>query len=135
MSEVRIDLGRLLQRRELPDAGIDAMEARIVVVQEVPLKAEVRFYAVRGDDRQRLPQHEVMKMLCTHFTQKPVTELSAVELHFEVLALRAVSARMWPIYEAAKKWRVEHNEDHNGCAATANLYAAVDAAVAAEEVK
>lgn len=128
------DLGMLVQRCELPEAaGMDAMEARVVVVQEVPPKAELRFYAVRGEDRQRLSQQEATRMLRDHVPQKPVTELSNVELLVEVLVLRAEMARMQPIYEAAKKWRLEHNENHNCCDAVSTLYGAVDAAVAAEE--
>jgi hypothetical protein len=132
----REDLGTLVQRCALPSgAGMDALEARIVGVQEVPPKAELRFYAVYGDDRQRLSTHEATILLRAHVPQKPVTDLSDVELLVEVSALRTEAARMRPVYEAAKKWRYEAAKkwraEHN-CDAVADLYGAVDAAVASE---
>ena len=127
------DLGTVVQRCELPaTAGMDALEARLVGVQEVPPKAELRFYAVRGDVRQRLSQQEATTLLRDHVPQKPITELSDVELIVEVSALRTETARMRPVYEAAKKWRAEHNDNHECCDTVANLFAAVDAAIAAE---
>jgi hypothetical protein len=129
----REDLGTLVQRCALPNgAGMDALEAR-VVVQEVPPKSELRFYAVRGEDCWQLSQQEATSLLRTHVPQKSIADLSGVELLVEVSALRVETAGMRPVYEAAKKWRVEHNENHNCCDAVADLYAAIDAAVAAEE--
>ena len=128
------DLGTLIQRCALPESsGMDAMESRVVVVQEVPPKAELYFYAVRGEDRQRLSQQETTRLLRNHVPQKPVTELSNVELLVEVSALRFEAARLRPVYEAARKWRIEHNESHNCCDAVSNLFNAVDIAVAMEE--
>ncbi len=103
------DLGMILQRCTLPPAAkIDALEARMVPVQEVPPRDELRFYAVRGADRERLTSHAARKLLRDHGPPpKPVGEMTEVELIVEVASLRADVERMEPVYEAAKAWRAD----------------------------
>lgn len=124
-------LGRLIQRRELPaSTGMDAMEARLVIVQEVPPKAEVRFYAVRGDLYEQLPSDDALSVLRNHVPPKPVTALSEDELLIEITVLRAEIAEIRPIYLAARTWR-EHRRSWPGdTTADGALVAAVDAATA-----
>lgn len=122
-------LGVLIQRSALPaSTGMDAMEARLVVVQEVPPKAEVRFYAVRGDCYEQLANDAALSVLRDHVPRKSVTALSEAELLVEVTVLRSEVAHMRPIYLAAKTWR-EHRRSWPGdTTADAALVAAIDAA-------
>ena len=126
------DLGELVQHCVLPkESGMDAMEAYLVVVQEVPTKAELRFYAVRGSERERLTNMAVRELLRAHVPPKPVAALSEVERLVEISVLRAEVDRLRPVYAAGRVWRaaVVHGIDDIGGKA---LVAAIDAAVAAE---
>lgn len=132
-------LGTLILRREMPEAsGMNAMEARLVVVQEVPSKAEVQFFAIQGDHRERMTSAIARKVLLDHVPQRPITELSEVELLVEVSGLRLEADRMRPVYEAAKAWRkgrareVDAAGQPRGKTGRA-LIDAVDAAVATED--
>jgi len=99
-------LGTVLQYAALPTAsGMDAIEARLVPVQEVPPRAEVHFYALRGGARERLTTAEATAVLHELVPQKAISTLSHVELLVEVSVLRTEVARLRPIYAAAKAWR------------------------------
>jgi hypothetical protein len=142
MSGEDADLGMLIQRCELPKvAGMDAMEARLVVVQEVPPKGELRFYALRGEYRELLTHDAALSILRAHVPQKPVDELSTAELMIEVSALRAEVDRVRPVYEAAKAWRARILQRPIAAAEGVvvgiadALVDAVDAAVAKENVR
>lgn len=127
-------LGMLIQRSVLPaSTGMDAMEARLIVVQEVPPKAEVRFYAVRGDYHEQLTSAAALAVLREHVPQKPVSELSDAELIIEVSTLRVEADRMRPVYAAAKAWRERRRLWSADVTADAALAGAVDAAVTAEK--
>lgn len=128
MTSEDVALGTLIQRCALPaSTGMDAMESRLVVVQEVPPKAEVHFYAVRGDLYERLPNDTALSVLRSHTPPKPVSTLSEVELLVEVSVLRAENAHMRPIYLAAKTWRDHRKAWPGDTTADAALVAAVDA--------
>jgi len=106
MQEEDNKLGTLIQRCELPkSANMDAIEARVVPVQEVPPKSDLRFFAVRGEERVPLTSAAAHATLRAHAPQKPLGALSEAELLVEVLFLRLESDRMRPVYEAAKAWR------------------------------
>jgi len=134
-------LGPVIQRAPMPHAaGMDALEARLVIVQEVPQKAEVQFFAVRGESRARLTTTAARAVLREHAPQKPIGELSDVELLVEVDVLRADVALMRPVYEAAKAWRADRKQIEQALLtrdreAADRLIAAVDAAIADEEKK
>lgn len=136
MTSAETGLGRLIQRRELPaSTGMDAMEARLVIVQEVPPKAEVRFYAVRGDLYEQLPSDDALSVLRNHVPPKPVTALSEDELLIEITVLRAEIAEIRPIYLAARTWR-EHRRSWPGdTTADAALVTAVDAAAGKDRTR
>ena len=134
MTTTKNDLGTLLQCCAMPaTTGMDAMESRVVVVQEVPLKMETLFYAVRGEDRELLTAQRASATLREHFPRKSVGELTEIELLVEVSILRDETDRMRPVYEAAKVWRA-HPASWGPADVTvdATLANAVDAAVAAE---
>jgi hypothetical protein len=132
-------LGPVIQRAPMPHAaGMDALEARLVTVQEVPPKVELQFFAVRGQDRTRMPSPAAHAMVRELIPQRPIGELSDVELLVEVSVLRAEAMRMRPVYAAAKAWRADRRQieqalltrDHE---AADRLIAAVDAAISDEE--
>lgn len=121
------DLGEIIQSAPLPAAaGMDAIEARLVVLQEVPAKAELRFYAVRGEDREHLSTPSALAILREHVPQRAIADLSEVELLVEVTVLRTEVARMRLVYEAAKKWRADRGQEHL-------LLVTIAAAIADEE--
>ena len=134
-------LGPVIQRAPMPHAaGMDALEARLVIVQEVPQKAEVQFFAVRGQDHERMPTAAALAMVRELIPQRPIGELSEVELLVEVSLLRSETARMRPVYAAAKAWRADRKQVEQALLtrdreASDRLIAAVDAAVADEEKK
>jgi hypothetical protein len=106
------DLGRLIQRVSMPAAsGMDGLEARLVDVQDVPRTGEVRFYAVRGEVRERLSTAAALAMLRAHIPQRPIHTLSNIELIVEVEVLRTEVARMRAVYEAAKAWLAADDHD------------------------
>jgi len=133
------NLGTLILRREMPEAsGMDAMEARLVVVQEVPPKREVQFFAIRGEERERMTSASTRKILLDHVPQRPITELSEAELLVEVSALRLEADRMRPVYAAAKAWRAGRERDVDAAgqprgATGRALIDAVDVAAATED--
>ena len=128
------NVGSVIQRAPLPAAsGMDAIEARLVIVQEVPSKAEVRFFAIRGESRERLTTPEATAVLREHVPQKHISELSEVELLVEVDVLRKETARMRPVYEAAKAWGAHRDAWPGDVTADAPLIAAVGVAVIAEK--
>ena len=140
--ETAADLGTLIQRAVLPtSAGMDAIEARLVLVQEVPPKQEVRFYAIRGEHCEQLTSDAAVSILRAHVPQKPVDDLSAADMMVEISVLRAEMDRLRPVYEAAKTWRT-HTRSWLASArswladATVDeaLARAVDAAVAANGI-
>lgn len=95
-------LGQLLSRCALPPAaGMDAVEARFVVVQDIPRRTELQFYGVRGEDRDRLSKYAVAVILRDHLPPTPPSSMRPVELLIEVMALRDELARLRPVYEAA----------------------------------
>lgn len=109
-------LGTLVQRGNLPwSAGMDAIEAWLVPVQEVPPKAELRFYAIRGKHRERLTSDEAAAIFRDHVSKRPVTELNEAEMMIEISVLRAEVDLMRPIYAAVKVWR-EHRRPMAGTA-------------------
>lgn len=97
-----------------------------------PLTVPEARVVLRADEALDLT-YETRLAAGTMFNDEERETWIGVELLVEVSALRVETAGMRPVYEAAKKWRVEHNENHNCCDAVADLYAAIDAAVAAEE--
>jgi hypothetical protein len=100
------DLGVLVQRCAMPAAaGMEAIEARIVAVQEVPPKQELQFFAVRGDARELLTKKDALTAIREHVPRRSIAELTEAELLMEVLVLRAENDRMKPVYEAARIWR------------------------------
>lgn len=99
-------LGTLVQRCDLPkSANMDAIEARVVPVQEVPPKSDLRFFAVRGDVRTQLTSTAAQATLRAYVPPKPLGALSEAELLVEILFLRLENDRMRPVYENAKAWR------------------------------
>ena len=99
-------LGTLVQRCELSkSANMDALEARIVQVQDLPPKSDLRFFAVRGEEREQLTSVAACALLREHAPQKSFVSMSEAELLVEVLLLRLENARMQPVYEGAKTWR------------------------------
>jgi len=86
-------------------AGMDAIEARLVLVQEVPPKQEVRFYAICGEHCEQLTSDAAVSILRAHVPQKPVDDLSAADMMVEISVLRAEMDRLRQVYEAAKTWR------------------------------
>lgn len=132
-------LGVLIQRSLLPaSAGMDAIEARLIVLQEVPPKGEVRFYAVRGDLHEQLTNDAALSVLRSHVPSKPVTKLSCDDLMIEVTVLRAEIDHMRPIYLAAKEWRrrSERCTDEGTCGCPdCVLGMTVDAAVAKDNAR
>jgi len=132
-------LGSLVQRCPLPEAtGMDAMEARLVVVQEVPPQVELRFFAVRGEDREPLSTKAARAALRDHVPYRPPNEMSAIELWAEISVLRTDVDRMRPVYETAKTWRERVRSRPEAfrqgvvVGLADELVAAVDAAIAAE---
>ncbi len=128
----------LVERCALPEAaGMDALEACLVVVQEVPHKMELQFFAARGNERARLSTRAALALLREHVPQKPLDRLSAAELLVEVAVLRAEVDRMRPVYAMAKTWRDGWSRDSLERRAIdamdARLRDAVDVAAAAEE--
>ena len=98
--------GRLVQRCDLPpSAGMDAVEARMIFVQEVPPVPELRFFAIRGGVREALSSRAAQEVLRVHVPRRPVAELSEVELWVEVSALRSETDRMRRVYAAVLDWR------------------------------
>ena len=137
-------LGPLIQRAPMPHAaGMDALEARLVTVQEVPQKVELQFFAVRGQDRTRMPSPAAHAMVRELIPQRPIGELSDVEMLVEVSVLRAEVARLRPVYKAARALRDIHANAGTDVRSTPNLREvddrcqelidAVDAAIADEE--
>jgi hypothetical protein len=124
------DLGLLLQHVPLPSStGMDALETRIILLQEVPPKRELRFYAVRGEAREMLSSNAAQAVIRDHFPSKSPVEMSDIELWAEISVLRMEANRMRPVYEAAKTWRAAHS----GLARLDRpLVDAVDTAIAAE---
>jgi hypothetical protein len=131
------DLGPLVQRCSVPKAtGMDALEARVVVVQEVPPKAELHFFAIRGEDRERLESGAAQAILRDLIPRKPITTLTEFELLVEVSSLRADNDRMRPVYEAAKAYRRSQAlglPDAGVTAARRKLTEAIDAALTTED--
>jgi len=107
------DLGTVIQRAPMPAAaGMDALEARLVVVQEIPSrKGEVQFYAIRGETSERMSTAAARAVIREHIPQKAISELSEVELIVEVDVLRAEVNRMRPVYEAARAWLAADDHD------------------------
>ena len=98
--------GTLVQRCDLPpSAGMDALEARMVFVQEVPPVPELRFFAIRGGVREALSNRAAQEVLRAHVPRRPVDELSEIELWVEVSALRSETDRMRRVYAAVLDWR------------------------------
>lgn len=123
----------ILNRCKMPEAtGIDAIESRLVFVQEVPPKMELHFYAVRGTDRERMTPAAVSALFREHFVKPLPNAMTQVELWVEIEALRAEVARMEPVYEAAKKWRTSRGSRDRRAMADAMLEVAVDFAIAKE---
>jgi hypothetical protein len=133
MKEDEMGLGTLVQRCALPaTTGMDAMESRLIVVQEVPLKMKLQFFAVRGEDREPLTAQMARATLSSHVPRKSVGELTEVELLVEVSVLRDDVDRMTPVYEAAKAWREHRRAWPADVTADATLVEAVDVAVTVE---
>ena len=98
--------GTLVQRCDLPPgAGMDALEARMVFVQEVPPVPELRFFTIRGGVREALSNRAAQEVLRAHVPRRPVDELSEIELWVEVSALRSETDRMRRVYAAVLDWR------------------------------
>jgi len=133
------DFGTLVLRRAMPEAsGMDAMEARLVVVQEVPPKAEVQFFAIRGEERERMTGARTRKILLDHVPPRPIAELSEAELLVEVSGLRLEVDRMRPVYAAARAWRGGRERDVDAAGQPRGetgraLIDAVDVAAATED--
>lgn len=125
------DLGMLIQSCQLPimEAGVDAVEARLVVVQEIPQKSELRFFTVRDDKRALVSSDAALALLRAHYPRKPLLDLTQIELLAEVSVLRSEVERLQPVYETAKAWRAGTNADMQQ-----RLVAAVDAAHPHESV-
>lgn len=130
--------GTLVQRCALPEAsGMDALEARLVTTQDVPPKADLRWYAIRADQYEQLTSRAALDLLQKHFPPRPVTEMDRVEMIAEIDFMRAEVRRMQPVCAAAKAWRAgrQRDVDAHGEARSATgvaLIDAVDAAVATE---
>jgi hypothetical protein len=100
------DLGQLVTRCDLPAiTGMDALEARLITVQEVPPKGELRFFAVRGEVREPLSNSMALDVLRDHAPRTPLGAMTEIELVVEISVLRDDVDHMRPIYEAAKRWR------------------------------
>jgi len=98
--------GTLVQRCVLPPStGMEAMEARLLLVQEVPPRAELRFYAIRGATWEELSTRVAHEVLREHAPRRPVTELSEIELWAEISVLRSETDRMRRVYAAVLDWR------------------------------
>ena len=98
--------GTLVQRCAMPpSAGMDALEARMILVQEVPPVPELRFFAIRGGAREALSSRAAQEVLRVHVPRRPVQDLSEVELWVEVSALRSETDRMRTVYTAVLDWR------------------------------
>ena len=98
--------GTLVQRGDMPaSAGMDAIEARMVFVQEVPPVPELRFFAIRGGVREPLSNRAAQEVFRVHFPRRPVGDLSEVELWVEVSTLRSETDRMRRFYAAVLDWR------------------------------
>lgn len=124
--------GRLIQRCHMPSStGMDAMEARMLLVQEVPPRMELYFFAVRGETYEQLSNRAARAILREHVPSKPVTELSETELWVEVSALRTETDRMRSVYEAVLDWR-RHVDLVPADPRTKAMLAVVDAAIAEE---
>lgn len=124
------DLGMLVQHCPLPaSTGMDALEARVILLQEVPPKRELRFFAVRGEVRDLLTASATRALLRDHAPRKYPAEMSEIELWAEISALRTEVDQMRPVYVAAKAWRRTHSGLEQSDRA---LVTVVDAAIAAE---
>lgn len=111
MTEEEDKFGVLISRRSLPEAsGIDTFEARVITVQEVPLKKKIGFFIVRGNTREQLSAIAAQALLRDLIPRKPPHEMSEIELWTEISVLRGECDRMRPIYEAAKALRPVHDE-------------------------
>lgn len=96
--------GTLVQRCALPKAsGMDALEARLVTTQDVPPKADLRWYAIRADQHEQLTSRAALDLLQKHFPPRPITEMDRVEMIVEIDFRRAECERMRLVYDAAKK--------------------------------
>jgi hypothetical protein len=116
---------------------MDALEARLVTTQDVPPKADLRWYAIRADQYEQLTSRAALDLLQKHFPPRPVTEMDRVEMIAEIDFMRAEVRRMQPVCAAAKAWRAgrQRDVDAHGEARSATgvaLIDAVDAAVATE---
>jgi hypothetical protein len=115
---------------------MDALEARLVTTQDVPPKADLRWYAIRADQYEQLTSRAALELLQKHFP-RPITEMDRVEMIAEIDFMRAEVRRMQSVYAAAKAWRAgrQRDVDAHGEARSATgvaLIDAVDAAVVAE---
>jgi hypothetical protein len=128
-NENQTSLGELFQRCDMPPAsGMDALEVRLVTVQEVPHRDEVQFFAVRGEIRTRLSSMQALAVLREHTQPRLLTELSPTELLILADYHRSEANRMRPVYEAAKAWRVTVKTKR----ANFELIAVIDTAIATE---
>jgi hypothetical protein len=131
------ELGALVSRCVLPTAaGMDALEARLITVQEVPSRAELRFFAVRGGVRDLLSSNVSLATLRDHVPRKSLGEMDQIELVVELSILRVEADRMRPVYEAAKEYRrsqARGQPDAVVIAARRRLTEAIDAAIATED--
>lgn len=124
--------GTLVQRCSMPtSAGMDAIEARMVLVQEVPPVPELRFFAIRGGVRESLSSRAAQEVLRVHVPRRPVGELSELELWVEVSALRSETDRMRRVYAAVLDWR-RHVTLFPVEPRTKAMLDAIDAAIAEE---